>query len=125
MIKLSSFEGGGGYFSIESRVDSSLTLSVGVLLSLPEVGGKVYKIDNLSNTGYAGQITNGITFIADGIALLDNQPIYGSGGINTVTKNSSTGSLFNTIFCKSFSIIGETGVSGRPLTCLYQIGSFK
>lgn len=126
MIKLSSFEGGGGYFSIESRVDvGSISLSAGTLLSVPAVEGKVYRLFYLANSGTAAQLTTNITLNIDGNAIYTDESLGGPTGVNSVIKNTIAGNAFDAIFCKSFSIVGEAGVSGRPLFVGYEIGSFK
>ena len=117
---------GGDYFSIEAKVLGSAVTSVGTLISLPEVEGKLYRIEGLYNNGNASQTTSNITFIVDGVTLLDNETIRGPGGANTLRKNDLGGNIFDTITCKSFSIIGNAGIVGRPsIICSYLVGSFE
>ena len=133
MIKLSSFEGGGGYFSIESFLDGTVT-GQGELLSLPEApSGKFYKLCTLrssTNSQYTG-----ITLVVDGITLEDKKGIASSTGAipsggfyvsETAGASNGQNRQYAGIICKSFSFSRDPGLgTNASIRYAYQIGSFK
>ncbi len=127
-------------FVIESLVsDEIVTGQTGVLLSAPEVSGKVYKITRLHTGGNNEQA--GVSLIIDGVTvfneknLMDVTPVEGSMqatgdsfGVSqnfTVTNLVSGVRVINEIYCTSFSLIKNNGNTAEVIDYAYQVGSLK
>ena len=126
----------GGNFIVESMVSDSLTPNtLGVLLSVPEVSGKVYKIISLyGSTETVGNIrftVNGdIMTDCDEISLgvfVDGATSTAFGVSRAFGVNNTLGHsrVFREIYCKSFEIRLLSGGSSSFIPYAYLIGSFS
>lgn len=127
MIKLSSFEGGGGYFSISASVKSELPgTAAEQSVSLGEVENTVYKIRTI---GTSTATTPGVTLTVDGVDLFTNASVGKDGtGDFSIQQSSNSALSYNCIqevYCKSFSIVKAAGSATNIIFFAYEIGSFK
>ena len=130
----------GGMFVPEALVSSVIVQDqTGVLLSAPEVSGKVYKITALSTGGNSEQ--TGMSLIVDGVTVFNEQSIMDttptSAGMQAQGNSFGVSRLFSTtnlvtgprilmeIYCTSFSLIKNTGNTTEDIDYVYQVGSFK
>ena len=131
---------GGGYFVPEAlQSDRIVAGQTGLLLSIPEVSGKVYKITRLTCTGNSTQ--GGISLIIDGVTVFDEQAVMDqtptsadmlatgdSFGIASTYSNSTAAAAARIIkeaYCTSFSVIKNAGNTAQSIDYAYQVGSFK
>jgi len=126
----------GGDFVIESMVSGSLTPNtVGVLLNVPEVSGKVYKI--ISLYGSTGTVDS-IRFTVNGNIMVDCDEIsqgtfsqdpssttFGVSKAFGVNNTETHSRIFREIYCKSFEIRLLSVNSSSFIPYAYQIGSFS
>ena len=126
----------GGNFVIEDMISGRfLNTGAGILLSVPEVAGKVYKIINLAATS---NTLDSIRLTIDGVILANcdeitkadfNQPPSSTAfGVSRVFGgNNSLGHsrLFREIYCKSFELRLLSSTANVGYDYCYQIGSFK
>ena len=137
MIKLSDFEGGGGYFFPSGGMQGERLASgqTGVLFSAPEVSGVVYKITSLLVPANTGQ--PGISLIADGVTIEENSTLWDStptaspdidrfAVCSTFSASQNLAYRFyESIICSSFSVLKNAGNTTGFVDIIYQIGELK
>ncbi len=132
--------GSGSMFVPEELKSDEITAGqTGLLLSEPEVSGKVYKITRVHTGGNDEQA--GMSLIIDGVTvfneknLMDVTPTtnsmqatgdsFGVSQDFTVSNLVSGVRVINEIYCSSFSLIKNTGNTTEGIDYAYQVGSFK
>ncbi len=137
-MNLSKYSG-SGMFTPEALVSNRIAIGTGVLLSVPEVSGKVYKITVLTTNSSAEQA--GMSLIIDGVTMFDEETLMDStptaGSMQALGASFGVASSYNTtntitaarmikeIYCTSFSLIKNSGNTAESIDYAYQVGSFK
>lgn len=139
-LKMQSLqEGKRKMFTPEALQSSNIAANqTGVLLSVPEVAGKVYKINVLCVNSTSTQegmslVVNGVTISSDkalmsrvGLGADTNGSGFGVSGIFRDDTNASRGARgYHEIYCTSFSLIKGAGNTGLSIAYAYEIGSYK
>ena len=131
---LNSVAGGGGAgFKISALVKGSmLSGATGTLLSLAEVANTTYRLVYLALGAANSQ--GGITLTSDGVVLESIATLVGPS-VNTLTvgnfivrrnvlgSDSSIGS-YDSIECKSFSVVKNAGNTASTIYYAYEVGSY-
>ena len=135
-VALTKIAGEGGLFCPTGGIVSDVLPSgqTGLLLSLPEVLGKYYKITSLS-VGNSISSQAGISLIVNGETIedektLDDQepnvitPSSSAFLVSQLYSNSSIGAsrFYKEIYCTSFSVLKNAGNTAQPIAYVFEIG---
>ena len=131
--------GGGGFFVPEAMQSAYIAASqTGLLLSVPEVEGKAYKINLLCVSTTAAQA--GMSLVVNGVNLASDMFLMSRAGGNadanllgfgvkgSISDNNDAtraARAYREIYCTSFSLTKGAGNTSQSIAYAYEIGSMQ